>query len=62
MSTVLEAIAARHAGMEVCGLALVTNPAAGLGPAGVDAAEVFSVGDAAADLVGDLVARLLERA
>ena len=33
MSTVLEAIAARHAGMEVCGLALVTNPAAGLGPA-----------------------------
>lgn len=62
MSTVLEAIAARHAGMEVCGLALVTNLAAGLRPAGLDAAEVFSVGAAAAALVGDLVARLVEQA
>lgn len=31
MSTVLEAIAARHLGAEVCGVSLVTNLAAGLG-------------------------------
>jgi purine-nucleoside phosphorylase len=30
MSTVLEAIAARWAGLEVCGVSLVTNPAAGV--------------------------------
>ena len=33
MSTALEAIAARHLGAEVLGLAVVTNPAAGLAPA-----------------------------
>jgi purine-nucleoside phosphorylase len=62
MSTVLEAIAARHAGMEVCGLALVTNLAAGMRPAGLDVAEVFSVGDAAAGALGDLLAALVARA
>jgi purine-nucleoside phosphorylase len=61
MSTVIEAIAARHAGMEVCGIALVTNLAAGMRPVGVDAAEVVSVGEASAPAVADLVARLLER-
>lgn len=30
MSTAVEAIAARHAGMRVCGVSCVTNPGAGL--------------------------------
>ena len=33
MSTVLEAIAARWVGLEVCGVSLVTNAGAGYGPA-----------------------------
>ncbi|WHF24097.1 hypothetical protein QJS66_07775 [Kocuria rhizophila] len=32
MSTALEAIAARHAGLEILGMSLVTNAAAGISP------------------------------
>ncbi|MFM7068687.1 MAG: purine-nucleoside phosphorylase [Actinomycetes bacterium] len=48
MSTVLEAIAARHLGAEVIGLSLVTNLAAGLQDR-IDHAEVLDVGRSAAD-------------
>jgi purine-nucleoside phosphorylase len=58
MSTVLEAIAARHLGAEVAGVSLVTNLAAGLGPE-LSHAEVLEAGRASADrlltLVGGIV-------
>jgi purine-nucleoside phosphorylase len=62
MSTVLEAIAARAAGLEVLGLSLVTNMAAGLaGP--LSHAEVLEQGRAgearASALLSGVVARLL---
>ena len=58
MSTVLEAIAARAAGMEVLGLSLVTNRAAGLGGP-LNHEEVLEVGRASGDRAGALLASLL---
>jgi purine-nucleoside phosphorylase len=55
MSTVLEAIAARHMAAEVLGLSLVTNHAAGVGDA-FDSDHVIDVAQRSAD---DL-ARLLK--
>ncbi|HEY2441643.1 MAG TPA: purine-nucleoside phosphorylase [Streptosporangiaceae bacterium] len=62
MSTVLEAIAARHLGAEVLALSLVTNPAAGLGGETLNHAEVVAAGQAAADRMGTLLAAILPRA
>jgi purine-nucleoside phosphorylase len=59
MSTVLEAIAARHLGAEVMGISLVSNPAAGLAPHGLDHGEVVAAGNAAADRMGHLLAAIL---
>jgi purine-nucleoside phosphorylase len=59
MSTVLEAIAARHAGLEVLGLSLATNLAAGLSPVPLDGADVLAAGDAAAGRLGDLLVGVL---
>lgn len=61
MSTALEAIAARHLGMEVLGLSLVTNAAAGRAGAPLDHAEVVAAGASAADRVGKLLAAVLAR-
>jgi purine-nucleoside phosphorylase len=58
MSTVLEAIAARAAGLEVLGLALVTNMAAGIaGPLSHE--EVLAQGRAGEQRAGDLLAGVL---
>jgi purine-nucleoside phosphorylase len=61
MSTALDAIAAREAGLEVLGISLVTNPAAGVSEAPLDHAEVIAAGRAAADRVGGMLARIVRR-
>jgi purine-nucleoside phosphorylase len=61
MSTVHEVIAARHAGAEVLALSLVTNLAAGLSGHALDHVDVLEAGHAAAERMGDLLARLVAR-
>ena len=61
MSTTLEAIAAREAGMEVLGISLVTNLAAGISGAPLDHAEVLEAGRAAASRMGELLVRIVPR-
>jgi purine-nucleoside phosphorylase len=62
MSTALEAIAAREAGMEVLGLSLITNLAAGISPHPLSHQEVIESGKAAepvmSRLLADIVAKL----
>ena len=61
MSTTLEAIAARHAGLEVLGISLVTNPAAGISKTPLSQTEVIEAGQAAADRCGALLAAIVAR-
>jgi purine-nucleoside phosphorylase len=61
MSTVLEAIAAKAAGMEVFGLSLVTNLAAGVTGEPLNHLEVLEAGRAAAGRMGGLLKSLVER-
>jgi purine-nucleoside phosphorylase len=61
MSTTLEAIAARQAGMEVLGISLVTNLAAGISHTGLSHAEVVEAGRQAAARIGKLLADIVER-
>ena len=55
MSTVLEAIAARHLGAEVFGVSLVTNLGAGIAPAPLDHGEVLAAGRAASGRLAGLL-------
>jgi purine-nucleoside phosphorylase len=59
MSTTLEAIAARETGMEVLGISLVTNLAAGLSGEPLNHAEVLAAGRDAASRMGDLLGRIV---
>ena len=59
MSTALEAIAAREAGVEVAALSLVTNPAAGISETPLSHTEVLEAGAAASARIGELLARIV---
>lgn len=59
MSTTIEAIAARHAGMEVLGISLVTNLAAGISDEPLSHAEVIEAGQAAGPRISRLLADIV---
>ena len=61
MSTTLEAIAARQCGLEVLGISLVTNLAAGLGDQPLSHDEVLAAGQAAAERCGRLLAAVVAK-
>jgi len=61
MSTVLEAIAAREAGLEVLGISLVTNLAAGIGGEPLNHEEVLEAGRSAASRMGPLLAAVVTK-
>ena len=61
MSTTLEAIAARRAGLEVLGISLVTNLAAGISPEPLSHAEVIEAGKAAGPRISALLAEIVRR-
>lgn len=59
MSTTLEAIAARHVGVEILGLSLVTNLGAGICPTPLSHEEVIAAGQAAAPRIARLLADII---
>ena len=59
MSTALEAIAAREAGMEVLGLSLITNLAAGISPEPLSHKEVIEAGQMAEPVISALLAQIV---
>lgn len=60
MSTALEAIAARQSGMEVLGLSLITNLAAGIQKTPLSHQEVIEAGREAEPVISALLARIVE--
>ena len=61
MSTALEAIAARQAGMEVLGFSLITNLAAGISPTPLSHEEVIEAGREAEGRISRLLADVIGR-
>ena len=61
MSTALEAIAARAAGLEVFGLSMVTNAAAGITGEKLNHEEVLAAGKAAAGRLGEFLVEFIGR-
>lgn len=59
MSTALEAIAAREEGMEILGLSLITNLAAGISDEPLSHEEVIAAGKAAEATISDMLARIV---
>ncbi|WKT88162.1 purine-nucleoside phosphorylase [Microbacterium maritypicum] len=60
MSTALEAIAAREAGMEILGFSLITNLAAGIQQTPLSHGEVIEAGREAEPVISALLARVVE--
>lgn len=61
MSTALEAIAARQAGMEILGMSLITNLAAGIQKTPLSHAEVIEAGREAEGRISALLAAIVEK-
>ncbi|HEY1530740.1 MAG TPA: purine-nucleoside phosphorylase [Galbitalea sp.] len=61
MSTALEAIAARQAGMEILGMSLITNLAAGIQKTPLSHAEVIQAGKDAGPVISALLAKIVEQ-
>lgn len=61
MSTVIEAIAANHAGMRICGISCVCNKGAGLSPTPLSHQEVQEAANAAAPLFKKLVTEAITK-
>jgi len=61
MSTALEAIVARSLGMEILGISLVTNLAAGMSGEPINHEEVLQAGNDAAARMGDLLAKIISK-
>ncbi|MFI2485276.1 purine-nucleoside phosphorylase [Promicromonospora kroppenstedtii] len=61
MSTALEAIAARHCRMDVLGISLATNLAAGISPHPLSHEEVLAAGQEAGPRISDLLARVIKQ-
>lgn len=59
MSTALEAIAAREAGMEILGFSLITNLAAGISDEPLSHDEVIAAGKAAESTISDMLAKVV---
>jgi purine-nucleoside phosphorylase len=59
MSTALEAIAARQAGMEILGMSLITNLAAGIQKTALSHEEVIEAGKNAESTISALLARIV---
>ena len=59
MSTVVEAMAARHAGMEICGISCISNLAAGISQNPLTHAEVQETADRVAPMFKRLVTRAI---
>src|SRR5699024_3520219 len=62
MSTALEAIAAREAGLEVFGMSLVTNLAAGISPIPLAHEDVVAAGKAAEARLAQLLSSIVTKA
>lgn len=60
MSTAIEAMAARHAGLEICGISCISNLAAGISANPLTHKEVQETADKAAPLFRKLVARVIK--
>ena len=59
MSTACEAMAARHMGMEICGISCITNMAAGISKGELNHKEVQETADKVAKSFKELVAKIV---